>query len=405
VSVVIASYRWPEALELSLASALEQTLGDIEVLVVEDGDDRASRAVVRAARDRRVRWHAMRRASGSQSGPNAYGWRHARAPVVAYLGHDDIWHPEHLRQLTDALSPDVDAAHAVTLYLRESGDDQHVAGSRAWSPDTFVPPSSLAHLRDSPRLGAWAPAGASGWSVDHAFLMSCHARGARFAASGQPTVFKYPAGWRIDCYRTRDVTPQRGLRERLAREPDLGHQLLHEIRASGVVAAPPVVQPGALADHYRRLKGLPSRFSGAPMTEWRPSQLQLPGWHSVEHDASGPYAWTGPEPRAVVRLDPPPDGGFDVRVVVRHAVSPEQLERLELDIDGSPLPVRRSQGAHGVTVLRGPAPAAATRREIVEVGLTTPTCCPRDRDPNSTDGRLLGVAVAEIALVPKRPTG
>ena len=37
VTVVIASYRWPEALRLSLQTALDQTVREIEVIVVEDG--------------------------------------------------------------------------------------------------------------------------------------------------------------------------------------------------------------------------------------------------------------------------------------------------------------------------------------------------------------------------------
>jgi Glycosyl transferase family 2 len=402
VSVIIASYRWPEALELSLASALEQTFSDLEVLVVEDGPDQASKAVVRAARDHRVRWHGLPRATGSQSSPNAYGWRRARGAIVAYLGHDDIWHPDHLSRLTDALGPGIDAAHAIALCLREGGGEQHIAGSEPWSPGTFVPPSSLAHWRDSARLGAWQPPGASGLPVDYAFLMACHERGARFETTGEPTAFKYPAAWRIDCYRTRDVTPQRRLRERLARDPDAGELLLHEIRASGMppnLGAPPEAEPGAIADHNRRLKGLPGRF-GAPVTQWRPDQLPLPGWHPAEHDGVGPFAWTGPASRAFVRLDPPSSRGFDVRVVVRYVVSPDQLECLSIDVDGAPISVARSLGPYGATVLTGSAPAAGADRQIVEVGLTTQTRCPRQHDPASPDDRVLGVAVAEIALLP-----
>ena len=218
--MVIASYRWPEALRLSLEAALALTVQDLEVLVVEDGGDRASEAVVRDAHDPRARWPKLRDGSGGQSGPNTLGRRKARAPVVAYLGHDDIWHPEHLAQLLSVLEPTVDAAHGVTLYLGAQDDGRvTIAGSSPWEPATFVSPSSLAHWRDSPRIGSWVAPGDTGMPVDYAFLMSCRARGARFSASRAATTFKYPASWRLDSYRTRDVTPQLRLRERLTLEP------------------------------------------------------------------------------------------------------------------------------------------------------------------------------------------
>jgi Glycosyl transferase family 2 len=247
------------ALELSLASALEQTVGELEVLVVEDGDDHASRGVVERARDRRARALRLEPAAGTQSGPNALGWHRARAPVVAYLGHDDVWHPEHLARLLEALRPDVDVAHAVTRFLGAGTDTRiEVAGSRPWTPDAFVPPSSVAHWRDSTRLGRWEPADANGHPVDDAFLLAADARGARCATSGAATVFKHPAAWRLDSCRTRDASPQQAIRARLAAEPGLGERLVAEARAAGAVGilpAPQAAAPGVVAGHSRRLQG------------------------------------------------------------------------------------------------------------------------------------------------------
>lgn len=402
VSVIIASYQWPEALRTSLRAALSQTIEDIEVLVVEDGPDRASRAVVRDARDARVRWMRLRRCTGSQSGPNTYGLREARAPVVAYLGHDDLWHPEHLARLLSVLDPSVDAAHAVTVLL--GGDDDKpllVAGSSAWEPSTFVPPSSLIHWRDSPRIGAWIAPDQTGMPVDYAFLMASHDRGARFVASGTPTVFKFPATWRLDSYQTRDATPQLRLHERLDAEPQLGQQLVRDALAAGArpaMAAPPPAPPGVIHDYNRRLKGLSARF-GPKVTRWKPGTfLHFPGWHEAEHDALGSYAWTGPEDRALVRLDAPGDGELGVRVFVRYALDERQLEDLEVDVDGGVVALTRTAGPDGATVMTGWLGRRA-RDHTVEVGLTTTTTYVPAHDPESTDERMLGVAVSEIALL------
>lgn len=396
VSVVIASYRWPEALRISLASALAQTVGDLEVLVVEDGDDPASRDVVAAVRDRRVRRLELTPAAGSQSGPNALGGREACAPVVAYLGHDDVWHPEHLADLLEVLTADVDVVHAMTILLA-GGDDPRaaVAGTNAWRPGTFVPPSSIAHRRGGPRVAAWAPAGESGLPVDQAFLVACERRGARFATTGRPTVFKVPAAWRLDSYRTRDVSPQLRLQEQLRADPELGPKLVARALEAGAppdVPAPPEAAPGVIADYNRRLKGLPARFA-APCTRWVPSDLlAFPGWHAVEQDAEGCWAWTGPGERACVRLDAPGLGDLEVRVVVRHARSAAQLGAVAVELDGERIALERIDDRVSVAVLTGRLHRPA-RELLVEVGILAEPGRAGDADP-----RMVGVAVAEIAL-------
>lgn len=402
VSVIIASYRWPEALRTSVDSALAQTIEDIEVLVIEDGADRASRGVVREACDGRVRWACLAEGTGSQSGPNQLGRRRAQAPIVAYLGHDDVWHPEHLERLLSVLDPAADVAHAVTVLIGVDEDRRLLlAGSRAWEPTTFVPPSSLAHWRDSPRIAPWTAPEQSGVPVDHAFLVLAHARGARFVTSGAATVFKHPASWRVDSYRTRDATPQQRVHERLRTEPRLGDQLVQAALAggaTGVLAAPPAAAPGVIADYNRRLKGLPARF-GPSVTRWTPNpSLVFPGWHWMEEDQVGHFAWTGAQERALVRLDAPGEGALGVRIHLRQVLSPEQLTELKVDLDGSPVELTWSGDPAGEIVLTGWLGRAA-RQATVEVGVRSPMHLASTRYPESTDERLLGVAVAEIELL------
>jgi hypothetical protein len=400
--VIIASFEWPEALRMSLAGALAQTVEDLEVLVVEDGPDSESRVVVRELNDDRVRWMRLRHGTGSQAGPNAYGLRRARGPIVAYLGHDDIWHPEHLAGLLSVINPTLDLVHAVTLFLGADEDDRiQVAGSCAWEPATFVPPSSLAHWRRSPRIGAWTAPDCTGMPVDYAFLVAAHTHGARFATSGAPTVFKFPAAWRLDSYRTHDVSPQLKVQQRLVSDPQVGQRLVRDALAAGVpgnLLAPSPAPPGVIADYNRRFKGLPARFT-PPLTRWTPSTFLLfPGWHPAERDESGTFAWTGPQERAFVRMDAPGDGELGVRVVVRHVVSHEQLDRLAVDLDGTVVELERTEDCHGATVLTGWLGRAPCDHTI-EVGVTTTPELPSARDPESSDERLLGAAVSEIQLL------
>lgn len=417
---MIASYRWPEALRLSLASALSQTVEQIEVLVVEDGVDETSRTVVEELGDSRVRWLRRVPSCGSQAGPNELGRSCAIAPAVAYLGQDDVWDQRHLECLLAVFSPSVDVVHAVTLFLEApftvpahqsvpiapipvelGGGTFRLAGLSPWRPGYFVPPSSLAHRRQSRRIGDWPDPSSTGWPVDYAFLLACRARNARFASSRAPTVFKYAAALRPDSYKRRDVTPQRAVTAQLRLEPGLGDRLLKLALDAGIPGddgAPLSAQPGAIADHNRRMRGLSSRF-GPPITSWEAStQAGGRGWHPPERDELGAFAWTDARMRTIVRLDAPTARArLGVRLHVRHAVVPEQLSRLRVDVDAEEvgLEQRLVSGRHVLTAwLERPA-----RAEVVEVGLQTLAVVPAETLEGSVDRRVLGIAVERIELL------
>lgn len=112
----------------------------------------------------------------------------------------------------------------------------------------------------------------------------------------------------------------------------------------------------------------------------------------------GGFAWTGPDKRAFVRLDSPGDDELGVRIVVRHVVRSEQLDRLAVDLDGTAVALSRIDGPNGTITLTGWLGRGAHDR-TVEVGVTTPVLQPRLRDPKSPDVRLLGIAVSTIELL------
>src|SRR5690349_20582249 len=96
VSIIMATYNWSSVLPYSIGSVQHQTLPDFELLVVGDGCTDDSAEVVGAIGDPRVRWIGLENNSGHQSVPNNEGLRQARGEIIAYLGHDDLWLPDHL---------------------------------------------------------------------------------------------------------------------------------------------------------------------------------------------------------------------------------------------------------------------------------------------------------------------
>lgn len=401
LSVIIASYRWPEALELSLASALSQSEADIEVLVVEDGEDAASRDVVERAGDSRVRWMALDPPCGGQSGPNALGIERAHAPLVAYLGHDDIWHPEHASSLLEVLDSGVDMAHATTLMLSDWTEPEQtgIAGASAWTIDTFVPPSSLGHVRSGPRIAQWTPPAHDGRPIDYRFLADCQSLGARVGSTGRATVVKFPAAWRKDSYVTRDVTPQRDAVAALAQDLEAVSERVAQSLAAGVQGewpAPPLYPPGVIADYTRRSKGLPAL--NHPTHRWTIDTVP-PGanWHGHESDSLGAFSWTHGDKRAWVRVDRPQAAELTVRITLAHVVAEWQLDKLVLDVDGTEVELQRSASDPGLVLIGRLANTGAST--AVEIGLTCPGVRPAETDPSSHDTRLLGVAVREIEVL------
>jgi hypothetical protein len=420
VSVVVASYRWPEALCLSLGSALEQTVENIEVLVVEDGDDTASREVVRETADERVRWSSLRPGSGSQAGPNQRARDLARAPIVAYLGHDDIWDRRHLSGLLDVLTPDVDLAHAATCVIEEpstvpahasdpgvpapeiiGGGVLRLAGLDPWTPETFVPPSSIAHRRSAPQIPPWPDPASTPWPVDYVLMREAVDLGVRIAATGEATVFKVASGLRPDSYRTRNVDPQRRILSALAADPDLGRHLVEYALARGATrhsGAPAPARPGEAADRNRRNRGLPPVFRPRQAT-WDPgSDLLGRGFHPPERDSGGTYAWIDARGRIAIRLDAPP--GRDplrLRVTIRHVAAPEQLDQLVVDLDGEQVDPEVLPSAEDC-IRFGFSLGRPARGPVVEIGFTVPPIVPAEHDPASPDQRVLGVALSRVEV-------
>lgn len=99
VSVVIATYNMAQYLQEAIRSVLQQTMGDLEVHVVDDGSTDGTREAVQAfANDERVHYHTQ--PNSGQTKAKNLGIRHATGRFIAFCDADDLWLPDKLeRQL------------------------------------------------------------------------------------------------------------------------------------------------------------------------------------------------------------------------------------------------------------------------------------------------------------------
>ncbi len=417
VSVVLATWNWSRALRLSLRSALAQTVEQIEVVVIGDACTDDSAAIVASFGDPRVVWRNRAENSGSQAAPNDDGIALARAPWVAYLGHDDLWHPRHLEHLlATAERRGADLVHSITLNYGplESGvvvaSGVEPSGGHAALPN--LRPSSVAHRRAlAQQVGGWGDPRATDRPIDDAFLERLWERGARFAGTQRATAFKFPAAWRRDVYRTLEVGEQEALLARLATEPDAVEVELCRLLAAladgtgGLALEPePPTGPDWL-DARRRFKGLQAIAPGAAGPRRLTLDAPLAGleWHPVEQDEQGPFRWSAAVaaslelPWATAVGEP-----ARLRLGLAYLLDPGDLDRLRAEVEGFPVLLRRAPAEAGGPVLEAELPGAHQRQDgLARVILRVPSLRRAvDLDPASRDERRLGVALRWAEIVP-----
>lgn len=175
VSVVCPTFNRSEAILDTVASVQGQSLTDWELIVVSDGctDDTEQHVLAAARHDSRLRLLRTPHC-GHPSEPRNAGLAAARAPLVAYLDHDDRWHPEHLRIAVAALDGGADAV--ATGFERRDVDGRVLSSSLPlmlfWHPEIQVltpmfEPSRVVHRAGlAERAGGWrAGPGLEDWDL------------------------------------------------------------------------------------------------------------------------------------------------------------------------------------------------------------------------------------------------
>ena len=119
VSVIMPAYNAAGFVREAIASVLQQTLRDFELIVVDDASTDATAQVVGGLGDARIVLIRLERNSGAVGARNA-GIAIARGEYIALLDADDLADPRRL-----ALQVDL---------LRHSGADLCAANYRRWDP-------------------------------------------------------------------------------------------------------------------------------------------------------------------------------------------------------------------------------------------------------------------------------
>lgn len=103
VSVILPAYNAEKFISQTIASISAQTLADFEIIVVDDGSQDAT-ASIAAAADPRVR--VISQANQGIAQARNTGILGSRGIYIAFMDHDDLWHPQKLATQVELLERD-----------------------------------------------------------------------------------------------------------------------------------------------------------------------------------------------------------------------------------------------------------------------------------------------------------
>lgn len=304
VSVVIATYNWSSVLRYAVESVLWQTMPDLEVLVVGDGCTDDSADVVASFGDDRVRWHNLPANTGSQSDPNNTGMALARGQWIAYLGHDDVWLPDHLdRLLAHQAATGAGIVNSLCVYIGPDGTrirrlvglaDDSGAPRRG---DPISTSTVLFERRLYEQVGGWKHHTAITAVPQFEFFDRLRAA-AQWQVLSELTVIKFPSAWRRNSYVEQPSHEQAAYVGRIRTEPDFRQREWQAIAlayADGqteyslIESVPTVRPPGWQINQYRRIRGLepvgPTRTTPRDYARYAFAQVykRIPAWLRPRH--------------------------------------------------------------------------------------------------------------------------
>lgn len=147
-SVLVLSHDRPMLLERSVSSALEQTVHDLEVLIVGDGvTDAVRTSAQRLASDSRVRFLDYPKAGNRGEVSRDAAIREADSNAIFYLCDDDLFMPTHVESLLDQLETHC-FAQSSNCWV------DHEGTLRPYPADLSSPETISWHLRDDVRHNA-----------------------------------------------------------------------------------------------------------------------------------------------------------------------------------------------------------------------------------------------------------
>lgn len=117
LSIIMTAYNSEKLIKRAVTSVLNQTFSDLELLIVNDGSQDNTLAVVRSIEDSRIRLFDNPINSGTYFSRNV-GMLHSKGEFIAFVDSDDLVSPNRFRRILDFMEKNTTVVGVETYYLR-----------------------------------------------------------------------------------------------------------------------------------------------------------------------------------------------------------------------------------------------------------------------------------------------
>ena len=124
VSVVVPTYNRGPAIAPTLDSVLAQTTRPLEIVVVDDGSTDGTGQWVQKHYADQPLVRVIAQPNGGVAAARNQGLQEARGEFIAFLDHDDRWHPEKLQKQLEVMQarPEVGVVYCLWQQVAENGE-------------------------------------------------------------------------------------------------------------------------------------------------------------------------------------------------------------------------------------------------------------------------------------------
>lgn len=407
-SIITATYGRSKHILPSIQSVLKQNFDSFELLIIGDGVDDDTFEFCQNL-DPRIRIYNLENNSGSQSSPNNYGIQIAHGQCIAYLGHDDLWMPDHLSSLNQIFENtlcDVAVSGCAfhgppgTNLLEVTGIFDHSQAAL----NHFFPPSSLAHKKSIiDEIGGWANPRDAVAAVDVDLLLRLATHGYQFASTNKLTTHKFAAGHRYLSYLLPSSSEQKAMLEKIE-NGEISSKTCVDMLEQAVLKKTFMhilyedysqLSPGLSYYRSRQRKGLETpqlqkleRFEHIPVIDDGSLQLGL-DWYAPEFDPVNKtyFRWSGPSLRPKILI---PFTSDQLTIITLYLLDPfSLLNEITVQLNFMQIEFSRSINAEGVQELCFIAPLKENSFSVLEL-IFSKSVCPVENNLNA-DTRELGI--------------
>ena len=159
VSVLIPTFNRPQYFSIALASVLQQSYRNLQVIVINDGGEDVS-DIINSHHDPRLIFINRKENRGKSYSLNE-ALNRADGKYVAYLDDDDLYYPNHIETLVNALEfqTDCQAAYSDFYKLQDFFGRQPAGAEQNCGCQPRLRPLYDAALQSCPARMPYAPPG------------------------------------------------------------------------------------------------------------------------------------------------------------------------------------------------------------------------------------------------------